>query len=354
MKAGIHCVILAGGRGKRFWPLSRRKAPKPFLPLFDGKSLLRMTLDRLLPLCSPGQILIVGDREHEELLRKALGEIPGENLLLEPFPRNTAASVALAALEVKRRAGNPPILVAPVDHFIGDPEAFQAEVREGSELCGEYLVALGVKPKTADTGFGYIEAGEKIASGRARRVISFHEKPSREHAERLVQNPATFWNSGIFLWTPSRILEAMETYLPRLGGVLGELEKALGKGSSDLLEGVYRNLEDISVDRGVLERAANVAVLPVKFSWSDVGSWSGLGPLLPELDGSNRGTGKILTLNAENNLVVHPGGLTALIGVRDLVVVYSAGVLLVCPRERCQEVKDLVEILERNKEEEYL
>lgn len=351
----LFAAILAGGAGKRFWPQGRRKRPKPFLPLLEGKSLLRNTWERVRALCPADQILVVGSGKHRHLLRRELPELPAANLLLEPVSRDTAAAVALAAIAVRKRGGDVPLLIAPADHFIGDTAAFGEAIRKAEPLLPDHLITFGVRAATPETAYGYIEAGKPVPGTEGFRVRKFIEKPTREGADRLLKRENMFWNSGIFLWSTEKILAAIGEHLSFLGEkTLETLDRAMETGDDALLKQTYEGLETISIDHGVLEKAADLAVFPVRFPWSDLGSWSLLGPHLPGREGGNRSLGKLVAVDSTGNIVVNPGGITGLIGIQDLCVVYAEGALLVCTRDRSQEVKTLVEALEKAKEEEFL
>jgi mannose-1-phosphate guanylyltransferase len=345
----VHAVILAGGHGTRFWPASRRSLPKQFLPIAGRRSLIAETAARLKGWVDLEHTLVVTSVEHAELVRKHLKKLPPENILAEPVGRNTAASVAWAALEIEKRSRNGAHVVLPSDHVIEPAREFRRVLdfaaREALESGA--LITLGIKPTFAATGYGYIESGEVLHASNGipvQRVTRFVEKPDRERAEAFLQTGRFFWNAGIFAWGTQAILSALREHTPELIRALASVR------SEDERAGVHAKLPSVAVDVAILEKVKNVRVIPIDFRWSDVGSWAAL-PEVQPLDARENcvsGGGRLFAEDSDGCVVYGKSGeITALIGVKDLVVVRAGKAVLVCPRARAQDVKLIVARLER-------
>jgi mannose-1-phosphate guanylyltransferase len=350
-------VILAGGSGTRFWPLSRVCHPKQLMSVLGGKSMLQRTVERVLPL-KPERIMVIANQlQAEETAAQVayLTEVPVE-VIAEPVGRNTAPAVGLAA---RLAAATPEavMVVLPADHVIPDEEQFCAVIRQGEIAARDgNLVTLGIAPTRPETGYGYIE----VASGSAGKgpvpVSRFVEKPNRERAGQFLASGNFYWNSGMFLWRADIILNELKQYLPEVYAGVAELDVRDGRIAWEELEAFYAGVKSESIDFGVMERSARVTMIPASFGWSDVGSWSAL-PEVLEGDGNGNviinSAGEVLT-DARSCLAYCGGKLVALIGVNNLIVVDTPDALLVCPRDRAQEVKGIVGELERRGLKEYL
>lgn len=345
----IHSVILAGGYGTRFWPASRRSLPKQFLPIAGRRSLIAQTAARLKGLVDLERTLVVTSIEHAALVRKHLPKLPPENILAEPVGRNTAASVAWAALEVEKRDPQGAHVVLPSDHVIEPAREFRRVLAAAAHeaLESQALVTLGIRPTSPATGYGYIESGELLHAtdgSPVHRVLRFVEKPDRARAEAFLLSGRFLWNAGIFVWSTPAILAALREHTPALmhalEGIRSESERAE----------VQAKLPSVAVDVAILEKVSHVRVVPIEFSWSDVGSWAAL-PEVHELDAQENcvaGGARLLAEDARECIVYGKSGeVTALIGVKDLVVVRAGKAVLVCPRARAQDVKLIVARLER-------
>jgi mannose-1-phosphate guanylyltransferase len=340
----IHPIIMAGGRGTRFWPASREGRPKQFLPLEGKESMLRRTGRRLEPLAGAERIWIVTNAAHVDVARRHLPEIPPGQVVGEPVGRNTAPCVALAAALVSREDPSGVLLIAPADHWIEDEERFRHTARFACDAARERggLVTFGVVPTSPETGYGYIEAGDPV-DPRLRRVARFTEKPDRATAEAFLKSGRHFWNSGIFAWRADVFLEELESRHPEMVASCRRIAAA-----SDLeaaLADHYCDLTSISVDYAVLEHSANVWVVPADFPWSDVGSWNALSELLPADGSGNVIEGDALALDSRDCLVRSSSRFTAVIGLEGVLVVDTPDALLVCPKDRAQDVKKVVETL---------
>lgn len=353
-ETNLYGVIMAGGRGTRFWPASRHKRPKQLLSILGDRSLLRQTVDRLLPMLPADRMIVVTGQDIAQAVRESLPEIPPENFLLEPEGRNTAPCIGWAALHLRQHAGDPVMAVLPSDHLIGDPVEFRRVLTAASDWArqGEHLVTLAIRPCHPETGYGYIHVGD--CCGRMRDVPiffveGFREKPDRATAESLLEAGDFFWNSGIFVWKASTILEALERYLPDLyQGLLG-MQEALQRGKGDEAARWFRNLNPVSIDYGVIEKAEQVYALQAKFGWSDVGNWAAVYEQSPKDALGNACRGDLLAVDTTGCLVDAPGKLVALVGVKDLVIVDAGDALLVCRREQAQQIREVVERLRRDR-----
>ncbi|MDP1991831.1 MAG: mannose-1-phosphate guanylyltransferase [Syntrophales bacterium] len=356
----MFAVIMAGGKGARFWPRSRERMPKHLLDILGERTIIRETVDRIRPLVPAEKTLIVTGRSHAAELIRQLPEIPPENILIEPVGRNTAPCIGLAALHILKRVPDAVMLVLPSDHRIGDEAAFrrilQAAAREAFQ--GNSLVTIGIRPTGPETGYGYIEQGELISnngSDELYRVRSIREKPPREQAERFLAQGGFSWNSGMFVWKASTIIEAIGLHLPDLQRGLLEIREALGTDREEEVVGtIYAGLQSVSIDYGVMEKAKDVLVIPGAFDWSDLGSWDALWEVSQKDINGNAVRGEFIGIDAANSLVHSSGKLVALVGVKDLLVVETKDALLICRRGRSQDVKKIVESLEKSGLTSYL
>jgi len=356
----MFAVIMAGGKGARFWPRSRERMPKHLLDILGERTIIRETVDRIRPLVPAERTLIVTGRSHAAELIHQLPEIPPENILIEPVGRNTAPCIGLAALHILKRVPDAVMLVLPSDHRIGDEVVFRRvlQAAAGTALQGDPLVTIGIRPTGPETGYGYIEQGElvsKSGSDEIYRVRSIREKPPREQAERFLAEGGFSWNSGMFVWKASTIIKAIGLYLPDLQRGLLEIREALGTDREEEVVGaIYAGLKSVSIDYGVMEKAKDVLVIPGAFDWSDLGSWDALWEVSQKDENGNTVRGEFIGIDAADSLVHSSGKLVALIGVKDLLVVETKDALLICRRGRSQDVRKIVDSLEKNGLTSYL
>ncbi len=339
-------LILAGGRGERLWPLSRDRHPKQFLRIGSDRSLLAETVDRTLPLVgSPERILVITRREIEDLARQHSGSA---RVVAEPLGRNTAPAILLGLKMALAHTSEPLLLVFPSDHRVAPRQAFLESLRQGMQAAGEgYLVTFGIPPSRPETGYGYIEAGERVShlgEPPVFQVRRFHEKPSRERAEQYLQQGNFFWNSGMFVFHGPTLLEEFRRHQPAMYRAF----EALDPHNSASLEAFYHAMPDLSIDYAILEKSTRIRMVRATFGWEDVGSLDAFVRILPQ-EGNNWVQGLHLALEAQGNIVVaEGGGLVALYGVQNLIVVHTPEVTLVLPRGEGQRVKDLVKRLKAN------
>jgi len=352
----VYAVILAGGSGTRLWPFARADHPKQFLPLFGGRSLFRMTCDRVAPLAGPARTLVVAGERHLRWIRQQAPEIPAANIVLEGAGRNTAASVGLAALWLRDRARDAIMVVLPADHRVGPDAAFLSSLRRAVDAVRRTngLLTFGVMPRRADAGLGYICPGPVPLLRGVFRVEAFVEKPPAAKARRMIAAGTHFWNSGIFVWRARTILDELRRHRPE---VLRPLAARLRPRSSRpwlVPAAVMRRLPATPIDKAVLERSDRVLMMRAAFRWSDLGTWDALREVLRRDRSGNAAAGRMVAFGAARCLGVNPAGLTVLLGVRDLVVARSGDIVLVASRGSQRRLRTLVEGLRGMGLGEYL
>jgi mannose-1-phosphate guanylyltransferase len=363
----VHAMILAGGRGTRFWPRSRTRTPKQLLNIVGATTMLQQTVERWRPLISLDRIWSVTNAEQALALRQQLPVPARKRVLSEPLGRNTAAAIALAAIHIRKAAkGDALMAVLPADHYIGEPERYRQIVGAALEVAHEQgrMVVLGIPPTRPETGFGYIERRTppfRVDGFEVFPVRRFTEKPELAAAKEYVASGNYQWNAGMFFWRVSTFLDALKQFLPETHAAVESLSTHIGKRSyPSQLKKIYPKLENISVDYAILEKAASadenstteshkVFVIAAEIGWSDIGSWDAVYELLAKHAGENILAGPGQTLDAEGNFVWSPGKFVAAVGVHNLVVVETPDALLICPRDRAQDVSKIVKSLEQRK-----
>jgi mannose-1-phosphate guanylyltransferase len=355
--AKAYGVIMAGGSGTRFWPLSRASRPKQFLPLGSSdEALLAATVRRLERLLPAERILIVVASSLVEETRRLVPQVSAAHVLAEPVGRNTAPCVGWAASVVAREDPSAVLAVLPADHHIGDEATFTDTLASAIDAAaGGDLVTIGIRPTRPETGYGYIEMGDEITPGvhRARRFV---EKPDAERAKQFLADGRFLWNSGMFFFRADAVLREIATHLPDLASGLARFDEAAARGSEAAeVAASFAALPSVSIDHGVMEKAAGVSVIPGDFGWSDVGSWTTVWELAARDDSGNAFFGDVVPVDATNCYVRAPEGkVVAVIGLDDVVVVDTEDALLVLPRDRSQDVREVVEALRRAKKAGHL
>ncbi len=349
MTTPLYALILAGGSGERFWPLSRRARPKQLLKLVSDKTLLEETIDRLEGLVPRERILILTNVDQENAVRELLPDLPPENIVAEPAKRDTAAAVALATAWVAARDHRATMMVLPADHVIKDRAAFQETMRTAARAAEESgsLVTIGIKPTWACPGFGYIEQGvpaplrERAAPNDVFRVVRFREKPNAELADAFVRKGNFRWNAGMFVWSVPTVLSEFNRHAPELADFISQL-RAPGNWER-ALSSRFPGLPMISFDYAIMEKADRVLMVEASFDWDDVGGWRAVANYLPKDENSNAANCELTTLQASNNIVFSdkPSKI-ALLGVHNLIVVRTGDTVLICSRHDAEKIKNLV------------
>ncbi|POB09985.1 mannose-1-phosphate guanylyltransferase [Sulfobacillus sp. hq2] len=343
-------IILAGGRGERFWPLSRMMHPKQFLTLMGNHSMIRSTRDRVRSLIGPENTLVVTGRDYVEKVQTNLPDVPSSFILGEPVGRNTAPSIAWAVREIYGKDADAVVLVLPSDHMIKYQKRFQklAEMAlNAAEVHGGFYT-FGIVPTHAETGYGYIEQGAEVSHGIF-RVKRFIEKPPVEAAQEMVQSGHFMWNSGMFVFRANDFLVAVEEHIPELSQGIEELW-----AHPERLDTVFPALPQISVDHGIMEQAQNVFVLPADIGWDDVGTFAALARHLPRNDEQNAARGHAIFVDSQNVTAISEGPVVSFIGVKDLFVVATKDAVLILSPDRSQDVRQVVQALKEGQHDHLL
>lgn len=355
----IVAVIMAGGKGERFWPKSRVDKPKQFLSLTsDGKTMLQKTVERIHPIVEMKNIFVVTNAHYKELVQEQLTNLPEENILLEPMAKNTAPCIGLATAYVAARYKEAIMIVLPADHLIKYTQLFVDVVADGIHIAQqtEALMTIGMTPFYPETGYGYIKLGEKSKHfpENVYKVRNFVEKPDLETAKLYFDSGKYLWNSGMFIWKTSSILNAFKTYLPEMAKGIYQMQNYLLNGEGHRIKEVFEELEAVSIDYGIMEKADNIYTLVGNFGWNDVGSWLALETVKPSNDEGNIIEGNVVTINTKNTIVQGDEKLIALVGMENAIVVDTKDALLICNKENAQNVKQVIETLRASNKKDYL
>jgi mannose-1-phosphate guanylyltransferase len=353
----LYALILSGGAGTRLWPLSRRDKPKQFLPLTGERTLLQDTVDRVVEFIPLERIFAVAPPEHRLLIHEQLPELRTDHVVIEPYPRGNAAAIGLAMAALHAFDPEAVVAILPSDHVIERRGKFR-EVLVAATAAAEAgnLVTLGIEPESPDTGFGYIEAGDRLdlrAPLPVHAVKRFIEKPKRDTAEKMIAAGGHYWNAGMFVWRVSEILRAFDEHLTGTAKAIHSLTNAVGTPRYEgVLAEVWEETDKTTIDYGILEKARNVAVVPADIGWHDVGSWGRLAAIVQRSD--NWSSDGHVAIASGDNYAWAPGKVVALVGVEGLIVVDTPDALLVATKEHAEEVKEVVDRLRREEREELL
>ncbi|MBI5097528.1 MAG: mannose-1-phosphate guanylyltransferase/mannose-6-phosphate isomerase [Nitrospirae bacterium] len=362
----LYAVIMAGGSGTRFWPLSREAMPKQLLRIDGGETLIQQTIARVSPLVPTDRIYIVTNKNHAEPIRFQVPEIRKENYIIEPVAKNTAAAIGLAAIHINHHNPDGVMAVLAADHVIRHKDRFLDTLKDACGIARSgYLVTIGIRPTRPETGYGYIEAGEKLEirsqkseteeadAPIAFRVLRFVEKPDIETARAYVEAGSYYWNSGMFVWRAGVILEEIGRHMVPLYKGLKKIESSFGKGTEESVTGeVFPKLESISIDYAVMEKSDKVVVVPADLGWNDVGSWTALDKISNRDANGNVITGNVVDVDSKDSIIYAANRLVATLGLKDTVVVDTEDATLVCRKDRAQDVKKIVAELKRRGAEE--
>lgn len=357
--AHAYAVVMAGGSGTRFWPLSRRKHPKQLLELFGRGTLLEQTVERLRPLIPPDRVYIYTSDLVLNEVRRRLPHIPREQIVAEPASRNTAPTLGVAAHEICRRDPQGLMVVLPADHVIAKPAEFRRVLRAGGEAADKEgrTVVIGLKPTRPDTGFGYVRIGARetrIAGQDIFRVEKFTEKPPLPLARKYISSGHYLWNGGMFIWRASTLLENFARHQPQMADLLARLAVAGGVHSAKNFRRLFPQFEKISIDFAIMEKISNILAVSAEIGWNDVGSWAVVYDLSKKDHDANVRPERSLCLDSHGNMIVAKRKFVLTVGVRDLVIVDTDDAILVCARDRSQDVGKAVQELDASGRKELL
>lgn len=352
-----YAVIMAGGVGSRFWPRSREKMPKQLLKIFSEKTMIQETINRVAKLVDKENIFIVTNKIQKNEIKNQLPDIPHDNIIIEPFGRNTAACIGLASILIHNFQPDAVTIVLPSDHIIRDEDAFISVLKKAISFAYENkgLVTIGIQPTRPETGYGYIQRDEKEIQENIFKVKTFAEKPNYQTAERFLATGEFFWNSGMFIWRVDVILEEIKKHMPELYQGLEKIQKSLLKDDfQKQVELVYGMLKSISIDYGVMEKSDKVYVVRGYFGWSDVGSWEEVYQLSHKDENGNAIYGECFLDDVKNSYIYSQNKFSAVLGLENIIVINTEDALLVANRTHAQDVKKVVDYLKLNKKNEYL
>lgn len=347
----IFGIILAGGKGERFWPMSRGIRPKQLIPVISNRTMLEETVIRLEEFIPNKDVYVIATEQLKEPISN-LECMPEDNVLSEPFGKNTALAIGYAAIKMSQIDQDSVMLVCPADHSINTVEQFSETVELGYEYALQgNLVTFGITPTRPEIGYGYIELGKPIEDDKVYSIKSFKEKPNLKVANTYIKSGNTLWNSGIFLWRTKDILEAIKKYLPDMHKNLMEFKMHIDKNTEkDALYKLYKKSKAISIDFGVMEQADNIVIVRAQFKWDDVGNWNALERSRETDENGNIVSGEVVSLNSNNNIFYSDSGLIAAMGIDDIVVVKTEDVTLICNKRDTAQIKELIEQLNANEE----
>jgi mannose-1-phosphate guanylyltransferase len=349
-----YALIMAGGAGTRLWPLSREKKPKQALSLIGNRTMFQHAVDRVLPDFPPEQIIVVTSAEHVKILQDQASQIPVDNFIIEPEAKGTAHAIGLAAVHLQAKDPEGTMVVLTADHYITDVPAFRKALQAAIEAANQgYLVTLGIKPTEPSSAYGYIQRGallDEYAQQSIYHVRRFVEKPDRDTAKAYLDSGEYSWNSGMFIWQVSTIMQEFERQMPVLYGHLEQLAPYIGTTQYDrAVISFWGGLSKQTIDYGIMEKALRIAVLPAEFGWMDIGSWGSLCAVLSGDDQGNTINADTVCLDVKNTLIFGSKKFVAAIGVKDLIIVDTEDALLICHKDNEQDVRKLVEILKQQK-----
>ncbi len=352
----LYAVIMAGGVGSRFWPRSREKKPKQLIRIFGENTMIQDTVKRLEGLVSNDKILVITNKVQKLRIKEQLPQIPPENIIDEPFGKNTAACIGLASAIISKKNSDAVSFVLPSDHLIKDVEEFQNNLKIAAEFAykSKGLVTIGIKPNKPETGYGYIQFDEQ-SDNQIHKVLTFAEKPNLETAKRFIEAGDFLWNSGMFIWRVDSILAEIKRHLPDLYYGLEEIKTSIDTPDFEkVLTNVYGQLKSISIDYGVMENSSNVYITKSTFDWNDVGSWQAVYELSDKDNENNSVTGDAYLVKTSGTYVYSPQKFAAVIGMENAVIINTSDALLICNREQVQDVKLVVDYLKMNQKTELI
>lgn len=351
-------LIMAGGRGERFWPRSRKDLPKQFLCLTDdGKSMIQLTVERIRSLVDIEDVYIATNQNYKNLVMEQLPELPEENILCEPVGKNTAPCIGLGAVHIAQRYQDAIMMVLPSDHLIKHNKMFIKTLKDAIEIAGEgrNLVTLGITPTYPETGYGYIKFDGEAVRGNGYAVEKFVEKPDYQVAREYLNSGEYLWNSGMFVWKVSSILDNMQKFMPATMEGLNRIKSAIGtEAQQDVLVKEFTEFESESVDYGIMEKADHIFIIPGAFGWDDVGSWNAVERIKQTNEFGNTVTGNIITIDTKNCIIEGHNKLIATVGLENLVIVDTEDATLICNKNNTGDIKKILENLRICNRTEYI
>ena len=354
----ITALIMAGGRGERFWPKSRKTMPKQFLSLTDdGKTMIQLTVERISSVVDMEDIYIATNKDYKELVRSQLPGIPEENILCEPVGRNTAPCIGLGAVHMAKKYDDAIMLVLPSDHLIKFNKMFLSVLKDSCDIAEKdrNLVTIGITPAYAETGYGYIKFDSHVMEGRAYKVDRFVEKPSLEVAKEYLETEEYLWNSGMFVWKLSSILYNLERFMPETFAGLRRIQASIGTPEEEeVLHKEFAQFQSQSIDYGIMEKAENIYTVPGTFGWDDVGSWLAVERIRKSNEMGNVVSGNIITVGTHNCIIQGEKKLIATVGLEDLVIVDTEDATLICAKDSTADIKKVLENLKICNRDEYI
>lgn len=353
----LFALIMAGGIGARFWPRSKEKTPKQLLKIFGENTMIQDTVARLDGIIPKENIFIITNRVQRQEIINQLPGVPEQNILEEPFGRNTAACIGLASIMISEKSKDAVTIVLPADHIIQDVNSFQNVLMSAAKFANESkgLVTIGIIPTRPETGYGYIQIDDAIITDNIHKVLTFAEKPNYTTAVRFLESGDFLWNSGMFIWRIDTILEEISKYMPELNDGLVKIKNSLHSNNLDeIIAQVYGQLKGISIDYGIMEKSQKVFLTKGDFGWSDVGSWEEVYQLSGKNADANALVGKVFTDDTSDSYIYSPDKFTAVIGAENFIIINTDDALLICRRDKAQDVKKVIDHLKFNKMNEHI
>lgn len=358
MALKVTALIMAGGRGERFWPKSRKDNPKQFLSLTgSGKTMIQLTVERIQNIIDIEDIFVVTGKEYKKIVQDQLPKLPSENIICEPMGKNTAPCIGLGAAYIKRKYEDALMVVLPSDHLIKYHNIFERVLLQGMEIAKENknIVTLGITPDYPETGYGYIKFNPKETYQTAYKVDCFVEKPDLQKAKAYLVTEEYLWNSGMFLWKISTIWDNIQKFLPDLAKRLGIIQCAFGtEEEAEILEKEFAQISGISVDYGIMEKAQDIYTIPCSFGWDDVGSWPAVSRINQKDERGNVINGNVITIDTDNSIVEGTGKLIATVGIDDLIVIDTEDAMLICDKSSANDIKKVIDNLKSRNLDQYI
>jgi mannose-1-phosphate guanylyltransferase len=345
-----YCIIMAGGKGERFWPISTDLVPKPFLSIIGEKSLIQLTFERACKIIPLDRIFIVLGKEHLDTAKEQLGMLPEGNFIVEPYGRDTAPCIGYSALFLLDQDKDAVMVVLPADQYIPDVDGFADVILEGVRCAaiGDYFITIGIKPSRPETGYGYIHAYERldiIEDSMCYKVNSYVEKPDLKKATEYLAEGNYYWNGGIFVWRADAVMRGIQRQMPDLYSGLVQIKDFYGENREEEVNLIFKTLPKMSIDYGLMEKADNVLMIPSRFAWDDVGTWSSLTRVFEHDENGNYIKGDAAQIDTKDCVIFSDGIKVGTIGISNLIVVVSGNGVLVCDIDRAQEVREIVKRL---------